>query len=106
MQTMIGPYYMDTVYNCRDVSHIDVIDNNISKVCIDWDYKNERILVRSLKGWGFLEYSNLTIGQVIQKIGYNNYFVQVMWAVNGNIIDLLDIPVKSAPTNIIRLYKK
>jgi len=106
MQTMIGPHYMNAIYKCRDVSTIDIIENGISKVCIDWDYKNDRILVRSLKGWNFLEYSNLTVGEVIKKIGYSDYFVQVIWSMTGNIIDILNTPVKSAPTNIIRLYKK
>jgi len=97
---------MNAIYKCRDVSTIDIIENGISKVCIDWDYKNDRILVRSLKGWNFLEYSNLTVGEVIKKIGYSDYFVQVIWSMTGNIIDILNTPVKSAPTNIIRLYKK
>ena len=34
---------MDKIYKCREVS--DIFDSTLSKMRIDWDYKNERILV-------------------------------------------------------------
>ena len=102
--SIIPPYYMDAIYNCRGVCEIDVIDSDISKVYIDWDYKNNRILVRSIEGWYFLESSDLTVGQVIEKIGYNNHFIQVIWASNGKMIEMIDTPVKNANLSIIRIH--
>ena len=107
MPSMVGSYYMDRVYNCRDVSEIDIIDlneNKISKICIDWDYKNERILVRTEKGWTLLG-SDLTIGQVIDQLGYDGH-IQVMWSRSDQIVNVLDKDVKDSSLSIIRIYKK
>ena len=102
---MIGSHYMDKIYNCREVSEIDVFDNKLSKMRIDWDYKNERILVRTQNGWTFLD-SNLTVGQVIKNIGYDSHFIQVIWSRADKLTNVLDTSVKNSSLSIIRLYKK
>jgi len=101
---MVGPFYMDKIYNCREVSEIDIFDSTLSKICIDWDYKNERILVRTQNGWTFLD-SNLTVAEVIKLIGYDQYFIQVMWSRAHILTNVLDTSVKDSSLSIIRLYK-
>jgi hypothetical protein len=102
--TMVGPCYMDKIYNCREVSEIDIFDITLSKICIDWDYKNERILVRTQNGWTFLD-SNLTVAQVIKIIGYDQYFIQVIWSRADILTNVLDTSVKDSSLSIIRIYK-
>ena len=105
MPSMIGPHYMDKIYKCREVSEIDIFDNTASKMRIDWDYKNERILVRTEKGWTFLD-SDLTVGQVIKNIGYDSHFIQVIWSRADKLTNVLDTSVKNSSLSIIRIYKK
>jgi hypothetical protein len=102
--TMVSPFYMDTIYNCREVSEIDIFDSALSKIYIDWDYKNERILVRTQNGWTFLD-SNLTVAEVIKLIGYDQYFIQVMWSRAHILTNVLDTSVKDSSLSIIRIYK-
>lgn len=103
MASSIHPHYMDVIYNCRQVANIDIFGEKLTKLYIDWDYEKERILIRTIN-WYYIECSNLTVGQVIKILGYDNHIIHVIWSQTDIITNVLDRYVKNSSLSMIHIY--
>ena len=99
------PISNNVLPHCRQISQITY--RNQRSIESNWDDSNECIIVQDNGQQFYLtspDTKNITIGQVLDALGYANEQIVVVWSSDIYSYDVLDYNVQQAPMNQISLY--